>query len=247
VHNEYSKENIFIIPMDKALYANQFWYLFRSRHYNHGSAIGMDSENGTSATVSTVRTYGYGTDSIDTRYVINFYSDTLRVDGKIVKLDDGTPLVYMPLEVKPDVTGSKYEKTAGARMSKYEIDRTAYADGKLQNNDIVLFRYADALLMKSEAKVRNGEDGSAELNMVRSRVNMPYRQATLKTILDERLLELVWEGWRRQDLIRFGMFNKTYDMRPQIDGESDGYTTVFPIPQNAISLNKNLSQNPDYK
>jgi hypothetical protein len=247
VHNEYSKENIFIIPMDKALYANQFWYLFRSRHYNHGSAIGMDSENGTSATVSTVRTYGYGTDSIDTRYAINFYSDTLRVDGKIVKLDDGTPLVYMPLEVKPDVTGSKYEKTAGARMSKYEIDRTAYADGKLQNNDIVLFRYADALLMKSEAKVRNGEDGSAELNMVRSRVNMPYRQATLKTILDERLLELVWEGWRRQDLIRFGMFNKTYDMRPQIDGESDGYTTVFPIPQNAISLNKNLSQNPDYK
>ena len=38
-------------------------------------------------------------------------------------------------------------------------------------NDIVLFRYADALLMKSEAKVRNGANGDEELNEVRSRVN----------------------------------------------------------------------------
>ena len=37
-------------------------------------------------------------------------------------------------------------------MAKYEVDRTSYMDGKLQSNDIVLFRYADALLMKAEAK-----------------------------------------------------------------------------------------------
>ena len=35
-------------------------------------------------------------------------------------------------------------------------------------NDIVLYRYADVLLMKSEAKVRNGENGDEELNLVRS-------------------------------------------------------------------------------
>ena len=45
--------------------------------------------------------------------------------------------------------------------------------------------------MKSEAKVRNGEDGSLELNEVRGRVGMPYREATLENILKERLLELV--------------------------------------------------------
>ena len=44
-------------------------------------------------------------------------------------------------------------------MKKYEVDETATKDGKLMENDIVLFRYADVLLMKSEAKVRNGEDG----------------------------------------------------------------------------------------
>ena len=247
VHNETSNENIFIIPMDKYLYANQFLYLFRSRHYNHGAAIGMDAENGSCATLSTVLTYGYGTPDVDKRYAINFYSDTLRVDGKVVLLDDGSPLVYKPLAVKLDLSGDKYEKTAGARMSKYAIDRQAYSDGKLQSNDIVLYRYADVILMKAEAKVRNGEDGTEELNAIRARVGMPARPATLKNILNERLMELMWEGWRRNDLIRFGLFNQAYDQRTPVDDEATGFTTVFPIPTNAIEHNKNLTQNKGYK
>ena len=244
VYNENSQENIFTIPLDKDLYTNTFKNLFRSRHYNHGIALGMDAENGTCATVSTVLTYGYGTDQLDNRYNINFYSDTLRVDGKIVYLDNGEPLVYMPLEVKLDLTGSPYEKTAGARMSKYEIDRTAYSDGLLQDNDIVLFRYADILLMKSEAKVRNGQNGDAELNAVRSRVGMGPRTATLDNLLDERLMELAWEGWRRQDLIRFGRYHEI--TKNTIIDESDAHTTLFPIPGRALSLNSNLEQNPGY-
>ena len=131
-------------------------------------------------------------------------------------------------------------------MNKYEIDRTAYSDGQLQSNDIVLFRYADVVLMAAEAKVRNGEDGSEELNTIRRRAGMPERTATLDNILDERLLELMWEGWRRQDLIRFGRFHKAYDQRPQLPKESNAYTTVFPIPSRAISLNGKLRQNPGY-
>ncbi len=203
VHNENSSENIFTIPLDKNFYAAQFHYLFRSRHYNHGGALGGASENGTSATVSTVLSYGYGTDHVDARFEKNFYAGQVVVDGKIVKLDSGEPLEYKPLELKLNLTGSRYVKTAGARMAKYEVDRTSYSDGRQPDNDIVLFRYADVLLMKAEAKVRNGEDGSLELNQVRSRVGMPDRNATLENILEERLLELVWEGWRRQDLIRF--------------------------------------------
>lgn len=246
VHNEQSVENIFTVPMDKVKYQNQFWYLFRSRHYAHGSAIGMDAENGSSATLSTVHAYGYGTSGQDSRYAINFYSDTLRVDGNIVRLDNGDPLIYRPLAIALDLTGTEYMQTAGARMAKYEIDRTAHADGKLQDNDIVVFRYADVLLMRAEAKVRNGESGYADLNAVRSRAGMPAREATLDNILQERLLELMWEGSRRPDLVRFGLFSKAYDQRPQLPGEESGYTTVFPIPDNALEMNENLSQNPGY-
>lgn len=247
VVNENSQENIFTIPMDKTLYANLFKNLFRSRHYNHGSALGFGAENGASATLAAVRTYAYDTDSTDARYAMNCYSDTVRVDGRIVRLDNGDALVYRPLAIQLNLTGSQYERTAGARMSKYAIDRSAYSDGQLQNNDIVLFRYADVLLMKSEAKLRNGEDGSAELNRVRSRVGMKPRRATLSTLLAERLMELMWEGWRRQDLIRYGLFASAYDQRTPLDNEATGYTTVFPIPATVIALNGNMKQNPGYK
>ena len=247
VHNENSSENIFTIPLDKNFYAAQFHYLFRSRHYNHGGALGGASENGTSATVSTVLAYGYGTDHVDTRFEKNFYAGQVVVDGKIVKLDSGEPLEYKPLELKLNLTGTPYVKTAGARMAKYEVDRTSHSDGRQPDNDIVLFRYADVLLMKAEAKVRNGEDGFWELNQVRRRVGMPDRNATLENILEERLLELVWEGWRRQDLIRFGLFHQSYDQRKQLADEANGYTTVFPIPQKCIDLNPRLEQHVGYK
>lgn len=246
VHNENSKENIFTIPLDKNLYLNEYHYLFRSRHYKHGGAYGGSSENGTCATVSTVKTFGYGTDHVDNRFKINFYADTVLVDGKKIYLDNGKPLVYMPLELKLNLSDSPYKQTAGARVGKYEVDRTAYSDGRQVDNDIVLFRYGDALLMEAEAKVRNGEDGSIELNAIRDRVGMPHVEANLDNILKERLLELVWEGWRRQDLIRFGKYTKAYDQRTPLEKESTGFTTVFPIPQRCLDLNKKLKQNPSY-
>lgn len=246
VHNETSPENIFTIPMDKTLYANQFQYLFRSRHYAHGGALGCAAENGSCATLSTMKAYGYGTAEADKRLESNFFTGAVVIDGKAVTVDGDKPLVYQPLAVKLDLTGDPYEKTGGARMKKYETDRTAHADGKLQDNDIVLFRYADALLMKAEALVRNGESGQAELDAVRSRAGMPSRPATLSNLLEERLLELMWEGWRRQDLVRYGLFSTAYDQRPQLTNEANGYTTVFPIPNNALMLNQNLEQNPGY-
>ena len=246
VHNENSKENIFTIPLDKNLYLNEYHYHYRSRHYKHGGAYGGSSENGTCATVSTVKAFGYGTDNVDNRFKINFYADTVLVDGKKIYLDNGKPLVYMPLELKLNLSDSPYKQTAGARVGKYEVDRTAYSDGRQVDNDIVLFRYGDALLMEAEAKVRNGEDGSIELNAIRDRVGMPHVEANLDNILTERLLELVWEGWRRQDLIRFGKYTQAYDQRTPLEKESTGFTTVFPIPQRCRDLNKKLKQNPSY-
>ena len=245
-HNETSKENIFTIPMDKNIYTNQFHYLFRSYHYTHGGALGWGSENGTCATISTMKANHYGEADEDARCKMNFVAGVVKVDGHELLMDNGKPLEYQPFEVAQNLTNSKFIKTAGARMAKYEVDRTSYMDGKLQSNDIVLFRYADALLMKAEAKVRNGENGDEELNRIRARVGMPYRKATLDNILEERLLELVWEGWRRQDLIRFGKFTCAYDLRTPLQGESSGYTTVFPIPQKCIDLNSELVQNKGY-
>ena len=170
----------------------------------------------------------------------------------------GNQLVYHPWEVEMDLSGSPYVETAGARMRKYEVDKNATKDGKLMENDIVLFRYADALLMRAEAKFRLGGASHAggvygttaqqDFDAVRDRVDMPHRQLTLQNLLDERLLELCWEGWRRQDLIRFNQYKSLFqgDAFNAVVDESDGHTRLYPIPADVIALNHNIVQNPGY-
>ena len=93
--------------------------------------------------------------------------------------------------------------------------------------------------------MRNGQDGSEPFNAVRNRVGAEPRECTLDNILTERLLELAWEGWRRNDLIRFDRFTRAYTDRPQLPGEASHYTIVFPIPGEFLTLT-GTSQNPGY-
>jgi len=250
ITNDNSIENIFTIPMDKYLYATQYTYQFRSRHYNHAASLGQNGENGPCATIDAMKAFGYGTDNPDKRLYTTYYIDTVynELTNKLVTLDDGTPLVYYPLKVKLDLSNDPYEKTAGARMWKYEVDATGAKDGKLSDNDIVLYRFADVLLMWCEALLRDGDAGNRAdnlLNMVRNRAGMDNRVATLDNVLQERLLELAWEGWRRNDLIRFNQFGRSYTDRPQLDADVHGYTTVYPIPGEALTVSGS-EQNPGY-
>ena len=95
--------------------------------------------------------------------------------------------------------------------------------------------------------MRQGLDGSAPFDAVRQRAGMPVRPLTEENLLAERLMELHWEGWRRQDMVRFGRFHRAYDLRNPLSGEASGYTTVFPIPGSALELNRNLTQNDGYQ
>lgn len=246
VYNEQNNENIFCIPMDKMLYQTKFCNQFRSMHYQHGAAIGYGGENGAAATLEALDAFGYGTQQVDTRFYTTYFADTVFVDDQPLHLSNGDILIYRPKEIKLDLTASKYVATAGARMYKYAIDPTGFSDGKLRDNDIVLFRYADVLLTKAEALVRLGKDGSECLNQIRQRANMPLIDATLDNILDERLRELAWEGWRRQDMIRFSTFFLPYSNRPAMPLEQTHYTQLFPIPQTIIDMNQNIKQNPYY-
>ena len=62
------------------------------------------------------------------------------------------------------------------------------------------------------------------------------------TLLAERGRELYWESWRRQDLIRFGVYLIPWDLKTSDDPKN----LLFPIPQAQIIANPNLKQNPGY-
>ena len=86
------------------------------------------------------------------------------------------------------------------------MDKRGVKDGKLVENDMVLLGYGEVLVMESEGKVGNGENGDGEVNLVRSRVGMGGRGGRLENLVDEGMMEVGWEGWRGEDMIGLGVF-----------------------------------------
>lgn len=150
-----------------------------------------------------------------------------------------------------------YLKWGGARYKKYQYDPSC--SSMLRSNaDFAIFRYADLLLAAGEAKFRNGEDGSAEINLVRSRAHAAVASnIDMEFIRQERVRELCFEGINRTDEIRFGTFTKEtvdrhYSMIPFSDAygkyqaDNDGHTILLAIPSSAMQTNPNIKQNPGY-
>jgi starch-binding outer membrane protein, SusD/RagB family len=160
--------------------------------------------------------------------------------GGTTPLNDrnGHPLVFTPSVTM--ITGGATLETAGIRGLKYIPD-----SGNLgtPENDYVLMRYADALLMKAEAIARGGS-GSVGTIMtdLAARAGVTAAPATLDGIYAERGRELWWEGYRRNDMIRFGKFLEQNELKPYV---SDTKYLLFPIPAGAL-LNPNITQNPGY-
>lgn len=154
-----------------------------------------------------------------------------------------------PLSFSGEVTirtsGATIE-TAGIRPMKYAYD---YSVTGQRNNDWVVYRYSDVLLMQAEAILRGGTGGTeanalALVNSIRTNRGVAaLTTLSLDDVLNERALELYWEGWRRQDLIRFGKFLQPFQEKPQV---SDPKYLVYALPSQQIAVNPNLTQNPGY-
>ena len=154
----------------------------------------------------------------------------------------GGPLAFTR-EVKLQETDPNTLEVTGIRPVKYPYDYGTSGDQK--NNDFAVFRYADVLLMKAEALLRSGNAGGALtiVNDLRAkRGATPLAAVDLDKLLDERGRELYWEGYRRQDQIRFGKYLLAYQEKPA----SDPKTLLFPIPSDQLAVNPNLTQNPGY-
>lgn len=264
VANQNSVENIWTRPNDCVNYKIEDYNIVRTLHYNHGGAIGYQGWNGACSSKQQMLVYGYGTANPDPRLKLNFYTDKDYMEETGKAVEDGAtdkPLEYMPLAVKVDFTAADDPhamKCSGARMKKYEFDKSTTQQYSF-NNDLVIWRYADALLLKAEAEYRMGNKAEALtiVNEVRGRVAAtPRTELTLNDILDERMLELAWEGVRRQDQIRFCTFTEpTADRFKGVthnasagdyNDDTQGYTMVYPIPYSVLNLNKKLGQNPGY-
>lgn len=176
--------------------------------------------------------------------------------GDSLKDRQGNGLSFTP-EVKLIEIDKNRLEVAGIRVIKYPPDYAAYADGN-QKNQLQIFRYADVVLMVAEARLRQSAadvaGALALINTLRTtRGATTLTNITLvnpanvydpNTLLAERGRELYWESWRRQDLIRFGVFLKQWALK---DADVDPVRNLlFPIAPDELLANPNLKQNPGY-
>lgn len=150
-------------------------------------------------------------------------------------------------EVKLQETDPATLEVTGIRVVKYPPDMTSKETKSSNNahNDYVFLRYADVLLMKAEALLRTSDAAGALLivnDLRTTRKATAWTSITLDNLIDERGRELYWEGWRREDLIRFGKFLDTWQLKPSDDPKY----LLFPIPTSDLAVNKNLKQNDGY-
>lgn len=188
-------------------------------------------------------------DPNDTRLELLEYGPQFMLDGSPIANPDGEgQLVLTDLE---SMTAA--QNWEGYRVLKYS-PVGATCTGGSADNDYIMQRYANVLLMKCEVLVRQNKDAGTALdliNQVRTRSHVAPLTAAeldLAAIEKERANEFIWEGKRRSDMIRFGSFLTTsWGLpHPAADGASSGYKILFPIPNDQINSNPNLSQNPGY-
>jgi starch-binding outer membrane protein, SusD/RagB family len=161
--------------------------------------------------------------------------------GKNVLERGGAPLIFTP-----QLNLLYANESNGIRVIKYLPDPKNPGN---PGNDYVFFRYADVLLMKAEAILRGGTPtGGATAASLVNQVRAVRGVAALATVdatnmLAERGREFYWEGWRRNDMVRFEKFLGKFDQKPT---ETPAHRVVYPIPQQALDTNPNLTQNFGY-
>ena len=141
---------------------------------------------------------------------------------------------------------------------------TGLADGQDMSNlfrDDYFIRLPETILLRAEAKQRNGDKAgaAADVNLLRQRARCTYlvtaadMDDSFDMILDERARELVYEECRWNTLLRMGGTIaveriRKYAFWPEAKATLTFDYNLWPIPQTVIDTNKDhpMEQNPGW-
>lgn len=163
---------------------------------------------------------------------------------KTTILESGGPDIYSTAGYTLPSVPTIAQQYWNGKAYTYPAERIQYAQNKNHWENIKIIRYADIILIASEAAFQTGNPTKATtyLNMIRSRAGLPNITATLAAIKNERRFEFAMEFERFYDLVRWG--DAITVLAAKGYAERNKY---FPIPQEAIDKSQGvLIQNPNY-
>lgn len=244
-----NKEVIFAVPFD-AQKATGMDFQMRTLHYASRATFLIPSNpyNGFCTLEDFYKSFADPNDQRNKMWLAGPQKDAagapLMSDGKQVVLTPEIKFNVANPNNPFDVGGSFEGKGMGARSIKYYPDKNS--NGGSGNNDYAFLRYADVLLMEAEAKARKANVPAMALpavNAIRTQRGAgPLAILTWDDLLAERGREMAWEGWRRNDLVRFGKWEGKWGIKTDADVQK----RIFPIPRKQLDLNPKLVQNKGY-
>lgn len=213
------------------------------------------------------------------------YDDTTKVYMCTKK--SGNDTIPVPFIIAKDGISSQRDKFAKGLyiakwdLTKYQSEDKMLSDGNYSNANWYVMRYSDVLLLYAEARneINGGPDSLAyqAVNMVRRRgfgeqdITQPSVDADLAAgmshdrfllaLQNERAYELCFEGNRKQDLIRWGIYyQKVQETISALEDFREGFGTkhtlldrtiegkheLQPIPLREKDLMTQYDQNPNW-
>jgi len=223
----------------------------------HSSASGFTTFNVSLYLPAKFGTYSFKKFNLPTNDLVNLYQsqhDNIRLNSSIYLAAVGTDGL-----AAGDPIPAPYTTTMATVpfLYKWKTNISQFGGG---TDNTILLRLADIILLQAEALNQLGQTGAAIplINQIRARVSLAPITVTSKddvalAILNERRMELAFEGNRWNDLLRFGQQYTISLMNKQVDptGKVLNYNVtptklVYPVPFNEIQLDGNLTQNPGY-
>jgi hypothetical protein len=223
----------------------------------HSAASGFTTYNTSLFLPAQFGTYSFKKFNLPTANVISLFksqNDNIRLNASVYQatvdadgLAAGDPIPAPYTTASPTVPF----------LYKWKTNISQFGGGTDNN---ILLRLADIILLKAEASNKLGQTSAAIplVNQIRARVKLAPITVSSQTdvamaILNERRMELAFEGHRWNDLLRFGGQYTITLIKSQVDpfGKPFNYPInqdklLLPVPYNEIQLDGNLTQNPGY-
>jgi hypothetical protein len=223
----------------------------------HSEASGFTTYNVSLYLPADFGTYSFKKFNLPTNDLVNLYksqNDNIRLNASIYQATIGADGM-----AAGDPVPAPYTTSSGVVpfLYKWKGNISQFGGG---TDNTVLLRLADIILLKAEALNKLGQTSEAVtlVNVIRARVHLAPITVTTQAdvalaILNERRMELAFEGNRWNDLLRYGAQYTITLMKSQVDpaGNALNYDVnqnklLLPVPFNEIQLDGNLTQNPGY-
>ena len=261
IHNEGSTEAILAIPYSSTYTSHTFYPFVLTLNSDLLPLFNISAGtwNGTHmAQPDFIARY----DAADLRKAETWlYGDIYDLNGQRWTIEDGVDASGKPIVKEYSLKDypideshfrSGLDRMEGARIIKwpYQTDGSLTSYSVDMENDFILMRYSDVVLMYVECLIRQNKAAQAalvpEFMQIRTRAGllpMTVGELSLDGFLEERQKEMALEGWVHNDLVRFGKYLDAWWAKP---ADTVPGHILLPIPEDKRGANPNLQQNPGY-